>query len=110
MELLSRVRDRITEAGYVVGNIDATMIAQKPKLRPYIDQMQKNIAKVLEIPEDQVNIKATTEEGLGFTGREEGICAQAICMLYGLYESSMPIAGGCEGCTGCRKTHDRSCI
>ena len=65
----------------MVGNIDATVIAQKPKLRPYIGQMEQNVADVLGIAREQVNIKATTEEHLGFTGREEGISAQAVCLL-----------------------------
>ena len=97
MKLLERVRDLITEKGYVVDNIDATVIAQKPKLRPYIEEMEQNIAKTLAISPEQVNVKATTEERLGFTGREEGIAAQAVCLLSG---SSMPI-GGCAGCSGC---------
>ena len=97
MKLMARVRELIEEKGYVIENIDATIIAQKPKLRPYIDQMEENIAKVLHIERDQINVKATTEERLGFTGREEGMAAQAICSLATLYEASMPV--GCEG--GC---------
>lgn len=100
MDLLEQVGKMITEKGYVVDNIDATIIAQKPKMRPYIEQMEQNIANVLQIAREQVNIKATTEEGLGFSGREEGIAAQAICLLTGFYEGSMPV-GGCEGCGGC---------
>ena len=84
MKLLEHVGKLIEKEGYLVENIDATVIAQKPKLRPYIGEMEKNIAKVLKIQENQVNVKATTEEGLGFTGREEGISAQAICSLTGL--------------------------
>ena len=79
--LLKTVGERIAEKGYKVGNIDATVIAQKPKLAPHIPQMVKNIAAVLGIPEGDVNIKATTEEKLGFTGREEGISAHAVCLL-----------------------------
>ena len=92
--------------GYVVENIDATVIAQKPKLRPYIAQMEENIAKTLGIVKEQINIKATTEEGLGFTGTEEGISSQAICMLNGFYESSMVVGGGskCAGCPGCSRS------
>lgn len=103
MALLEKVRDLIEEAGYVIGNIDATVIAQKPKLGPYIEEMQQNIAKVLQIVPDQINIKATTEEGLGFTGTEQGIAAQAICSLTSFYEGSMGIGGGdnCVGCAGC---------
>ena len=68
MKLLEHVRDLLEENGYVVENIDATVIAQKPKLRPYIEQMEENIAETLGIAKDQINTKATTEEGLGFTG------------------------------------------
>jgi 2-C-methyl-D-erythritol 2,4-cyclodiphosphate synthase len=71
----------IYSKGYNIGNIDATIIAQKPKMTPYIIEMRKNIANVLNISIDQVNIKATTEEGLGFTGKGEGISAQSICLL-----------------------------
>lgn len=100
MVLMARVRELIEERGYVIENIDATIIAQKPKLRPYIDQMEENIAKVLHIERDQINVKATTEERLGFTGREEGMAAQAICSLMTMYEASIPV--GCEGgCGGC---------
>ena len=86
MKLLAHVRDLITNEGYVIENIDATVIAQKPKLRPYIDEMEKNIADTLGIALNQINIKATTEEGLGFTGNESGISSQAICSLTGFYE------------------------
>lgn len=79
--LLKTVRELVGQNGYVVGNIDATIIAQKPKMRPYIEQMRENIAKALEIEVSQVNVKATTEEGLGFTGTGEGISAQAVCFL-----------------------------
>ena len=77
MKLLEHVRLLLEKNGYVVENIDATVIAQKPKLRPYIAQMEENIAKTLGIAKEQINIKATTEEGLGFTGKKEGISAQA---------------------------------
>ena len=79
IKLLEHVRTLIEEKGFVIENIDATIIAQKPKLLPYIDTMIKNVAEALEIGEDQVNIKATTEEGLGFTGTLQGISSQAIC-------------------------------
>ena len=79
--LLERVRDLIKDAGYEIGNIDATIIAQAPKMRPYIDAMRANIAGALQIDINQVNIKATTEEHLGFTGRGEGISSEAICLL-----------------------------
>ena len=87
-------------------NIDATIIAQKPKMRPYIEVMEKNIAAALHIDVSQVNVKATTEEGLGFTGTEQGISSQAICALTTIYESSVAVAdsqAGGEGCAGCRK-------
>ena len=79
MRLLAEVKGLINEQNYVIENIDATVIAQKPKLAPYIDQMRENIAKVLGISKNQVSVKATTEEGLGFTGIGAGISSQAIC-------------------------------
>ena len=79
--LLERVRDLLKKDRFEIQNIDATIIAQAPKMRPYIDEMRKNIADALKIEIDRVNIKATTEEHLGFTGRGEGISAQAICCL-----------------------------
>ena len=81
LKLLEHVGILIEEKGYVVENIDATIIAQKPKMRPHIPQMEENIAKALKIEVSQVNVKATTEEGLGFTGTEAGISSQAICYL-----------------------------
>jgi 2-C-methyl-D-erythritol 2,4-cyclodiphosphate synthase len=101
IKLLEHVGSLLDEKGYLIDNIDATIIAQKPKLRPYIEEMEQNIARALGISKEQVNVKATTEEGLGFTGHEEGISSQAICMLSGLYESSMAVGGGCSGCGGC---------
>lgn len=80
IELLKRVK-LIVEDEYSISNIDATVIAQRPKISPYIDEMKKNIADVLDIDINQINIKATTEEGLGFTGDEKGISAQAICLI-----------------------------
>ena len=103
MKLLEHVRDLLEENGYVVENIDATVIAQKPKLRPYIEQMEENIAETLGIAKDQINIKATTVEGLGFTGTQQGISAQAVCLLNGFYESSVAVGGNCSGCSGCSK-------
>ena len=79
--LLQKVGALLKEKGYQIVNIDATIIAQKPKLLPHIDQMIKNVADALELSEDQVNIKATTEEGLGFTGTMQGISSQAICCI-----------------------------
>ena len=106
LELLRRVGKLLDEKNYVIENIDATIIAQKPKMRPYIDEMRKNIADTLKLDIDRVNVKATTEEGLGFTGTEEGISSQAICMLNGFYESSMVVGGGskCAGCPGCSRS------
>ena len=80
--LLQKVRALLKEKGYQIVNIDATIIAQKPKMAPHIPQMKENIAKALHMEPDCLNIKATTEEKLGFTGREEGIASQAVCLLY----------------------------
>ena len=79
--LLEKVRDLLESHGFSIGNIDATVISQRPKMAPHIPQMKENMAKALGIPKDCINIKATTEEKLGFTGREEGIAAQAVCLL-----------------------------
>ncbi|MGL5067372.1 MAG: 2-C-methyl-D-erythritol 2,4-cyclodiphosphate synthase [Sarcina sp.] len=79
--LLQEVGRLIKEKGYNIGNIDATIIAQKPKMLPHIPTMRENIARVLEIEVDQINVKATTEEGLGFTGSMEGISSQSIALL-----------------------------
>lgn len=107
LQLLKCVGQMLEEKRYIIDNIDATIIAQRPKMRPHIDQMRSNIATTLGIDIDQVNIKATTEEKLGFTGREEGISSQAICLLVTAQESYMEsgitVSGGCEGCSGCRK-------
>ncbi|MDD3395113.1 MAG: 2-C-methyl-D-erythritol 2,4-cyclodiphosphate synthase [Clostridia bacterium] len=81
LSLLSKVLYLISQKGYCIMNIDATIIAQKPKLAPYISKMRENIASVLGIEMDQVNVKATTEEGLGFTGAGEGIAASAVCLI-----------------------------
>jgi 2-C-methyl-D-erythritol 2,4-cyclodiphosphate synthase len=79
--LLRTVREKIHAAGYRVGNVDVTLIAQKPKLKDYIPKMMENIAADLQVALSQVNVKATTEERLGFTGREEGIACHAVCLL-----------------------------
>ena len=79
--LLKDTAKRMTEAGYIIGNVDATVIAQAPKLSAYIEKMRKNIAEDLNTDEQNVNIKATTEEHLGFTGRGEGISAHAVCLI-----------------------------
>ena len=81
MELLGAVAEKIAVAGYRVGNIDVTVIAQAPKLKPYIPQMMENIAMKLGIDKNRVNVKATTEEGLGFTGAKEGMACHAVCLL-----------------------------
>ena len=86
--LLLKVGGILTNKGYYINNIDATIIAQAPKMRPYIDEMRENIATVLGIPVDRVSVKATTEEHLGFTGRGEGISAQAVCSIDLLSEKS----------------------
>lgn len=100
--LLEKVGELLEEKGFLIENIDATIIAQAPKMRPYIDTMRENIAKALGIEVSQVNVKATTEEGLGFTGTGEGISSQAICMLTSPFDlTAQPVQGGCEGCKGC---------
>ncbi|MCR5690642.1 MAG: 2-C-methyl-D-erythritol 2,4-cyclodiphosphate synthase [Eubacterium sp.] len=81
LKLMEHVGKMLREAGFTIENIDATIIAQRPKMRPHIDSMRENIAGALQIDLDRVNVKATTEEGLGFTGTEEGISSQAICLL-----------------------------
>ena len=79
--LAAEVARRIRAAGYEIGNVDATVLAQRPKLAPHILQMRQNLAKALDIPVENVSVKATTEEGLGFTGTEQGIAAHAVCLL-----------------------------
>jgi 2-C-methyl-D-erythritol 2,4-cyclodiphosphate synthase len=79
--LLREVGKLVKERGYAIENIDSTIIAQKPKMAPHIPTMVRNIAEALEVPQDKINVKATTEEGLGFTGSGEGISAQSICLL-----------------------------
>lgn len=104
IKLLEHVAELLEEHLYVIENIDATIIAQKPKMRPYIEEMRSNIARALQIETDQVNIKATTEEGLGFTGSGEGISSQAVCCLEKATNFSYdvtPPAGSCSGCGGC---------
>ena len=115
IRLLEKVGELLEEHFYFIGNIDATVIAQRPKLAPYREEMRENVAKALGISVDQVSIKATTEEGLGFTGTGEGISAQAIALLesvgnisYGYDPMEQENAGcpgraGCAGCTGCGK-------
>ena len=81
MKLLEAVNNLIDTKGYKIGNIDSTIIAQRPKMAPHILEMRQNIANTLNTDIENINVKATTEEGLGFTGKEEGISAQAICLL-----------------------------
>ena len=108
VELLKEVGKILQENGYLIENIDSTVIAQRPKLLPYRPQMAKNIADALGIEPDQVSVKATTEEGLGFTGAGEGIFAQAIALLssvadYAPEDRVGVISGGCGGCPGCKQ-------
>lgn len=106
IKLLQHVGKLLDEHLYIIENIDATIIAQKPKMRPYIEQMQENIAKALNLEVDQVNVKATTEEGLGFTGTGEGISSQAICAiekLTNLGSYDVMVGNDCAHCKGCRK-------
>ena len=100
--LLQKVGELLEEHCFLIENIDATIIAQRPKMRPYIDTMRQNIADALCIEIDQVNVKATTEEGLGFTGDGEGISSQAICAIekYTNY-SSTDVSSDCGMCGGC---------
>ena len=81
MKLLARVAEVLDEKGYAIGNIDATVIAQKPKLAPYIEQMRRRMAEVCGIDMEQLSVKATTEAKLGFTGSGEGIAAHAVCLI-----------------------------
>ncbi|MBO4396830.1 MAG: 2-C-methyl-D-erythritol 2,4-cyclodiphosphate synthase [Eubacterium sp.] len=81
IRLLRIAYEKVRENGFSLGNVDATIVAQRPKLRPYIDQMRENIARALDVDTDRISVKATTEERLGFTGAEEGIAAQAVALL-----------------------------
>ena len=105
IRLLEHVGKLIDDKLYVIGNIDATIIAQRPKMAPHIEQMRKNVAAALHIDVDQINIKATTEEGLGFTGSGEGISSQAIACLETIANYSYAVGvdeeGTCAGCGGC---------
>ncbi len=105
LKLLEHVGRLIGDELYVIGNIDATIVAQKPKMAPYIEEMRENIARTLQIDRTQVNIKATTEEGLGFTGAGEGISSQAVACLETIenysYEAGTEVSAGCGGCAGC---------
>ncbi|MBO5426176.1 MAG: 2-C-methyl-D-erythritol 2,4-cyclodiphosphate synthase [Lachnospiraceae bacterium] len=108
--LLGEVGKLIDKSNMIIGNIDATIIAQKPKMAPYIEDMRKNVAGVLNIDVNQVNIKATTEEGMGFTGEGKGISSQAICILqtvdnfdYRTNYNVEEVENRCAGCLGCHK-------
>ena len=109
IKLLEHVRDLLEEKMYIINNIDATVIAQRPKLRPYMEEMEENIAKALRIDRDRINLKATTEEGLGFTGTMQGISSQAICSLSQALDLLVDDCMGnavngernCSGCSGC---------
>jgi ygbB family len=106
IKLLEEVGQLLEKENYVIDNIDATIIAQKPKMRPHIEKMEENIAQALKVDVSQVNVKATTEEGLGFTGSEDGISSQAICAISSIYENSIAVGGNernCAGCPGCGK-------
>ena len=107
----------LDEELFIVENIDATIIAQRPKMAPYLQEMRTNIAEVLQIDISQVNVKATTEEGLGFTGSGEGIASQAVCLLesvrnfsYGgnggnvyAYDAGIEAGTACAHCSGCHR-------
>ena len=117
MELLKEVKRMLDEELFIVENIDATIIAQKPKMAPYLQEMRENIAGVLQIDISQVNVKATTEEGLGFTGSGEGIASQAVCLLESVrnfsfsgnggdvyaYDAGLEAGTACSRCSGCHK-------
>lgn len=109
IELLRQVGALLQRELYVIENIDATIIAQRPKMLPHIEQMRGNMAAALGIQKEQINVKATTEEGLGFTGSGEGISAQAICAIDKIGTVSREVFSeqpdgcpGCGGCGGCR--------
>lgn len=106
--LLRHVKRMLDEKQYLIANIDATIIAQKPKMASFIPDMVQTIAEALSLSENQVNIKATTEEGLGFTGSGEGISSHAICLLetvanYGYADPVETAQNRCSGCSGCAR-------
>ena len=107
MRLLEHVGKLLEERLYVVDNIDATIIAQRPKMAPHIEKMRRNVAAALHLELDQVNVKATTEEGLGFTGTGEGISAQAVACLDSIRNYSYPVGGDCGNCGGCPNAADQ---
>ncbi len=115
--LLKEVKKLLDEELYIVGNIDSTIIAQRPKLAQYLPEMRENIAEALGIDVSQVNVKATTEEGLGFTGSGQGIASQAVCILESVrdfsfggngngaftYDAEMEAGTACANCSGCHR-------
>lgn len=117
LSLLKEVKKLLDEELFIVENIDSTIIAQKPKMAPYLNEMRENIADALGIDVSQVSVKATTEEGLGFTGTGEGISAQAVCLLenvrnfsYGnggngvyAYDAQLGEGTACTNCSGCHR-------
>ena len=104
MKLLEKVAQVLDENNYVVENIDATIIAQRPKLMGYLPGMRQNIAEALHLEVSQVSVKATTEEGLGFTGAGEGIAAQAVCLLTPLMDLvAKDLIEGTDRCAGCTR-------
>lgn len=110
IKLLALVGELIDKENMLISNIDATVIAQNPKLAPYIQDMRANMAAALKIDTKQINIKATTEEKLGFTGEGRGISAQAVCLLeevsnfdYRISEDVTAVFSKCDGCRGCKK-------
>lgn len=114
VKLLTHVGELLEENRFLIENIDATIIAQAPKMRPHIDRMRVNIAEALKIGTEQVNVKATTEEGLGFTGSGEGISAQAVCLLTSprdAYSRQVYDENGegrsCSGCGRCPMQQER---
>ena len=122
IELLKQVGKLLDDNHYIIENIDGTIIAQEPKMRPYIDDMRKNIADALGLDMNQINVKATTEEGLGFTGSSEGISSQAIASISSIsnyvYNNSADVLSpdsdlesadtkDCDKCTGCTGCHNK---
>lgn len=102
--LLKHVKALLDENCFMIENIDATIIAQRPKMMPHIEQMRSNIAEALDLDVSRINVKATTEEGLGFTGTGEGISSQAICLLEPLFDqiaNERMSSAGCPGCGRC---------
>ncbi len=101
MKLLAEVVRLVRKKGFRVGNVDATIVAQAPKLAPHIEKMRVILSDAMECSISQVSVKATTEEGLGFTGAKEGIAAHAVCLIDSLMSRSVSMPGDCGGCAGC---------